>query len=671
MSFIANYSLTFGRALTSSEKKDFINITKEAKELLGNTGDSILIIPDTSLPSDSSKDIGMGSINTQASDKFFGFMKDYIGINAIKVLPQGEYGRIHNLPYSGSALSLGVQLIDLEKLTQDKYGKILLPEEFDELVNSNKKNNKDMQKYSNYKNIIKNDSDFNKLLKKSYNRFKSLDQKEYAQLIGNFDKFKNENNDWLEPKSIFRILSKKYDTRNYKAWPNKIDRDLYDEKVLNKERKARIKELNNEYKEEIDFYKFTQFLSEENLKESKNKLNEKGLKLYGDCLIGFSEDEIWSNPKAFEEAYIGNKIWGLPCLKYSDILDQNSESAKLLKKKVELFAKRYDGIRFDVAWCYINPVISPINNSNIDQKYKYDETINAYRTKEPLNDKILKVIDNTVKEVKGKDYNLNNLIYEIEAGPKDFQAFIWDDNGKAEIISALKDRKIVMSTFYMNNYYGNINFLKHNLKLPEDNFVIMTNNHDHVALRKLAELDNKDTHFSQNELKNIRNAQIEHLHYYLKIDKEKLLDPKEFVKAKFAQIFTVKNNKLFFMDVFGRKEQFDKQNANIKYNYEYKISNDYESEYHKSLQEGNGLNIMDAFDKAFVAKGLDQSNPKLYKKIVKYRDILNEKGVTTEVEANKIFNKKGFNGKILVITAMVSIIPIALYLILRNKDSKS
>ena len=125
------------------------------------------------------------------------------------------------------------------------------------------------------------------------------------------------------------------------------------------------------------------------------------------------------------------------------------------------------------------------------------------------------------------------------------------------------------------------------------------------------------------------------------------------------------------MDVFGRKEQFDKQNENIKYNYEYKISNDYESEYHKSLQEGNGLNIMDAFDKAFVAKGLDQSNPKLYKKIVKYRDILNEKGVTTEVEANKIFNKKGFNGKILVITAMVSIIPIALYLILRNKDSKS
>ena len=42
---------------------------------------------------------------------------------------------------------------------------------------------------------------------------------------------------------------------------------------------------------EIDFYKFKQFLAENDLKKAKEKLNQKGLKLDGDMICGLSFDE--------------------------------------------------------------------------------------------------------------------------------------------------------------------------------------------------------------------------------------------------------------------------------------------------------------------------------------------------------------------------------------------
>ena len=58
---------------------------------------------------------------------------------------------------------------------------------------------------------------------------------------------------------------------------------------------------------------------------------------------------------------------------------------------------------------------------------------------------------------------------------------------------------------------------------------------------------------------------------------------------------------------------------------------------------------MDAIEKAFKARGLDKADPKLYEQIVKFRNILYEKGVCTEEEANKLF-KKSKTGKIIAVT---------------------
>lgn len=96
-----------------------------------------------------------------------------------------------------------------------------------------------------------------------------------------------------------------------------------------------------------------------------------------------------------------------------------------------------------------------------------------------------------------------------------------------------------------------------------------------------------------------------------------------------------KNDKVFYMDIYGKAEQFNAQDLNGPKNYRYKIPKDYEKAYHQALQDGRGLNTMDAYQKVMEAKGLDKTHKSLYKKVKKYAKILYEKGPVTEAQANK------------------------------------
>ena len=82
---------------------------------------------------------------------------------------------------------------------------------------------------------------------------------------------------------------------------------------------------------------------------------------------------------------------------------------------------------------------------------------------------------------------------------------------------------------------------------------------------------------------------------------------------------------MFFMDVFGRNEQFDSQINNSRKNYRYMVESNYKEQFFKTLEEGNGLNIMESLAMAMRARNLDKTNPDLYNNLIKYSSILKEK----------------------------------------------
>ena len=70
----------------------------------------------------------------------------------------------------------------------------------------------------------------------------------------------------------------------------------------------------------------------------------------------------------------------------------------------------------------------------------------------------------------------------------------------------------------------------------------------------------------------------------------------------------------FFTEALNILEHY-KDNLDSVDDYRIKVKNDYQENYFKSLQKGEGFNIMDALEKAFVAENLDkkEANKILFK----------------------------------------------------------
>lgn len=614
-------STSFGRELRQNEIKEFEQTRDAAKQLTGQTGKSIFIVHDACLPLRKSVDTGLGNLATQDAKDFFKYMKTYLGVNVVEVLPAGELAHSPTglyCAYSGSAFSLGNHQINPLLLTTNKFGKLLKKSEFQTIVNENHKAAVGDWR-ANYTNVIVDGSAQDKALKLAYNRFKKLPQS--SSMKKEFTEFVNQNNDWLEPKGIYKALVQIHNNFEYKKWNSDLDKNLYNPDYDLSQRTNRINQLLKDNSEDIEFFKFKQYLAESHLKFARKELHSLGLELKGDCEIGYSKDEQWAYPKAFiQDHFIGTADWGLPTLDYDKLNDPNSQVSQVLKKKVQLCARRYDSIRFDVGWAYVNPKIFDAQG-NSSTKY--------------LGDDVLTFIENAVKEVKGQDYDLKNLIYEFDGGE------VFKNNG--ELLDPVKHRvKVYGSTFMHENngdFWGsNDAFLRRGWH--PDEFVIGPGNHDPQPLRQIAN-NVRDLTMEEGNQYHKANA-IPPLARILKLDPAALQNPVEFAKAKWAEPMMAKNNEMFYIDVFGREERFDMQGLNLtvhpERNYAYKIPENYRQLYHQAVREGYGFNIMDSLEKVFKAKNYDRTYPELYKRIVKFRNILNEQ----EIPKSSFFKKNKY-----------------------------
>lgn len=602
-------NVSFGRNLTQEEMKEYKKTLSEGKKLTGQTGKSIFIMPSSCLPQTSTFNSGVGTLSSDISQRYLKYMHDYTGFNMLEDLPSGQVEPLVDkfyCAYHSSALALGNQQINPELLTTKEFERILTKKDLKEISKGNESTLKD--EIVNFKNVVDVDGKHNKVLKKAFERFNSLDSSN--QLKQRFSRYVEENSMWL----------------NFK----------------------RAKEDNQE------FFKFKQFLADEHLKIAKEKLSAQGIKLCGDCLIYFSPDEVNAFPNAFKkDHFVGLPNWGAPSLNYDEITNEFSDAAKLLKQKIQLMARRYDAIRFDVGWAYVCPVITPKG-----EKYVKDEN------KKYLGDSLIKLIEKWVKEVKGQDFDINNLMYEFDAGGDVFSMF--GPDGKQ--IQPLEGKVKILGNTYMKKYpydeWG-YNEAYLNRGWSKDEYVLGVGNHDPQPLRQIAknipeEVRNRDFTY---RLEYHKSDAIPALSYSLKIPEKDLQNPSEFAKAKWADPMMAKNNQMFYMDVFGREERFDMQGLNLtrhpEKNYAYKVSKDYDKAYMKGLSEGFGFNPMAALKRVFIAKGFDKSHPELFANIEKFDRILLEPEPI--INLTKKHNKLIKNGVLIlglgaIVTGVISIL---------------
>ena len=611
---------SFGRKLTAPELQEYSETLTQAKQVVGQTGNSVLIIHDACLPQSAARNTGVANLAGTDSTKFFEFAKNYLGINAIEVLPQGQVFSHDGsyCAYSGSSISLGNHQINLELLQTPEYEKLLTPQEFEAVVNANTAYDK--EKIANWKNVMDNGSPQDIAARKAYERFAQLPAD--SPLKKGFSAFFSQNVEWLERKGIFEILAKKYGTSDPSKWPSKNDRYLYSLDDLT--RMFRIDEISRQNKEEANFQYFKQFIAEKQLIDAKNKLNQMGLKLYGDFPIGFSHDEVWAFPQAFKkDHFIGLPEWRIPALDLDNVLNEGSISNRVLKMKLAAAARRYDSLRMDSAWGYIRPIITPAGEKQIlDQNRRY------------FGSKLLDYMENYLKEQKGASFSPKSLIYEFEAAPNEFS--MWE-NGS--ISPAVKDRMKALSTTFMKaNSDDRWGFYTAYLEKDLKPFSIAVGNHDTQPLRQIA-LDIPDRIASCGL--SHKSEAIPALAEELKIDLRTLESPKEFARAKWADAMMAENNHMFYMDVFGRSERFNEQIGRTRAHFSCKIPSNFEDSYIKAIKDGFGFNPMDALEKLFKLDSREKRYPELLAKIKKFKEILLApepniiKGATDAASGNK------------------------------------
>ena len=557
-----------GRPLNEKELKEYESTLKQGKELIGLTGHDIFIMPSQSLPQAPELNTGIGHLTSKTEQEYVKYMHSLLGFNVIEDLPSGHiepYPNNFYCNYRSTALALGEHQINPQLLTTPEYAELLTREDVDEIVKANTKQNKD--RLANFNNIMEENQGMDKALKKAYAKFEQLE--ESTPLKQSYRKFIEKNSEWI---------------------------DFF-------------------YKDKGDFFKFKQFLAESHQKKAKDFLNSLGIKYCGDCPIGATGEEVKARPTAFDlEHSMG---WLLPIPNFKDIENEATDAHKYLKYKVQNMARRYDMIRFDVGWAYIQPRLFLNKDNSKIEKPNFD-------------DRILKLIEKWVKEVKGEDFDLKNLIWEFEAGPDDFA---WEKDGK--MIEPLQKRMKILSTMYMKNGWGSNEAYKERGFTPEYS-VVGVGNHDHQPLAEIANnipypyKDNGEIKVN-GEIKYLypKAASIEPLANLFNLSKDFVNIPAEYAKAKMAEAMTGKNTMQFFMDTFGYKVRFDKHSFNCEdtpdENYAHKILYDFKKQYHEAVENGFGANKMDSLDKIFKLKGLDKKHPALYAAIVKYKDFLYEK----------------------------------------------
>lgn len=596
-------NLSFKRALKESEIADYKKTMEEARKLLGTDGSNVLIVPDTSLPT-SGKSI-IGNISDEKALEFADFMKTYLGINAIEYLPQGDFHENSDRfnPYNATTLTYPKHLINLESFTKKEFGELLKPEEIKTNTNSEGTGRSKVH----FKEVYDENSNFNETLKIAYSRFDKTNP-----LWQEFLDYRKENDENIIPRVLFTKLIKEHGEYETSKWPEP-DATLF--KDVDENKKARLEELKSKYKDEIDFYAFEQFFAHKNLQYSKEKLNKMGIDLVGDCPIRFSEDEIWANPDACKnDIFIGKPNWRIKALDYQKLFDENGEpmpSMQLLGKKFTKMLKDYDSIRVDCGWCYIQP--SLYDRATGKKKY-----VNSDKNK--VDDKILNYLDKLAKEVKGEDFDLNKIMYEVEVG-SDADFYAIDD--KEGVIPPLKDRVKIFTTVHADttskNHWGTLSGYRL-LGVDYDKMILGTGNHDHEPLRNFSKGDKPLT---EREIELSNNFYSNYFNY-----RKEFKNKQDFTIGKRAEIALAKNQMHFFYDIFGWKLNEDEKKGDLtKTYYATKINEDFKKEYLDSLKAGTGYNPMEILQIAFLNDSSDKfraEHKDIYQKVKKYSKILKE-----------------------------------------------
>ena len=340
----------------TSQKND-AKLVSEALKVLGKDN-LALIIHGSSFPSKDGEDTGFGTYNSEAGHSLINYASGVF--NALQLGPAGKTKSSDSSPYTGTIFSGNPLFIDLKQLTEKKWDSILSEKTFNKVVSENPKQNTGRTCYS---YIFKAQ---NGALKEAWAGFKK--SKKFTK---EFEKFKKENEFWLDNDSLYEALSIENNNDYWYIWQNDMDKRLLNPKNDDEKKvfAKRIDEIKDKYKDDIEFYKFCQFVIEKQNEETKKYALSKGIKMIADRQVAFSDRDAWAYQSLFLDGWFlgcppdyfskDGQAWGFPVMDPDKMYNADGslgEGGILMKNLYKkMFKDNPGGVRIDHIVGLIDP----------------------------------------------------------------------------------------------------------------------------------------------------------------------------------------------------------------------------------------------------------------------------------------------------------------------------
>ena len=339
-----------------TEKTNILNenskkIIRKALKALGKKN-LAFIMHNSSFPSAENQNTGFGSINSDGGKEFIQYASGLF--DAIQLGPAGKTKSCDSSPYTGTIFSGNPLFINLLDLTTDKWGKILSETTYYDIVsnNPNQKTNKTAYSYV-YKK-------YNEAMQEAWNNFKANPDK---KLEKEFKAFKSENNFWLDKDSLYEALNIEHGNDYWPMWDSETDKNLFNPQSIEHKMEfaKRIEEIEKKYSDEIELYKFTQFVISKQNEATRNFAKKHNIKMIADRQVAFSDRDTWAYQSLFLKGWClgcppdyfseDGQAWGFPVMDPERMynadgsLDEGGQLLKNLYKK--MFKENPGGVRID------------------------------------------------------------------------------------------------------------------------------------------------------------------------------------------------------------------------------------------------------------------------------------------------------------------------------------
>ncbi|MBP3925176.1 4-alpha-glucanotransferase [bacterium] len=346
---------THSNVLSDKSKKTI----RKALKALGKKNFA-LIMHNGSFPAACGENTGFGSVYTNGGKDIIEYSSGLF--DALQLGPAGKTKSCDSSPYTGTIFSDNPLFIDLKELTTKTWDNILSVETYNEIVNSNP--NKDTNKTA-YSYAYKQ---YREALTEAWENFKKDNSK---KLNKEFDLYKRENASWLDKDSLYEALTIEHQNDYWPMWNSEMDKNLFNPKS-NEEKMEygnRISELEKKYSDEIDMYKFIQFVLSKQSEETRKFAKKHDIKMIADRQVAFSDRDTWAYQSLFLEGWClgcppdyfskDGQAWGFPVMDPEKMYHSDGSLAEggMLMKNLfkKMFKENPGGVRIDHIVGLIDP----------------------------------------------------------------------------------------------------------------------------------------------------------------------------------------------------------------------------------------------------------------------------------------------------------------------------